>query len=296
MSVLTYRRRRSRAVGPAEPGKDEHARWNLDEATPIAPERDALKRLGGGTWYELYLAWDARLCSLVVAKLLRPDQLHDARALDALVREAAMLERLAHPVLLRGFGAAVDAPYPHIVIEHLEGPTLRRLIGAETQVPLEQLLPTAVHVASALHYLSGERVVHLDVNPSSILMAVPPRLIDLSLARPFEQAVALRVPTGTDAYMAPEQCDPFSWRGPVGPSADVWGLGATLHHAISGEPPFAGREPRRFPQLVETPARLGRDVPAPVAGLVEAMLAQDPCVRPTAMDVVETLESVLFRM
>ena len=273
-------------------------RWDFEEATAIAPGRLVLKRLGGGTRYEVYVAWDDRLCALVVVKVLRPDQAGDARALEELRREAALVERLAHPVLLRGFGAVLEGPHPHIVIEHLEGPTLRRLIKREARLPLEQILPTAVHIASALHYLSVEGVVHLDVKPSNIVMGVPPRLIDLSIARPVEQAARLRAQIGTDAYMAPEQCDPITWEGRIGPAADVWGLGATLHHAISGEPPFprlpgpydAVDPARRFPQLVAAPVPLGRDVPAPLADLVAATLARDPAQRPTAMEVVASLE------
>ena len=173
------------AGDPSPPDTEvaEPSRWDFEAATPIAPGRPVLKRLGGGTRYEVYLAWDERLCSLVVAKILRPDRTEDARALQELEREAEMVGRLAHPILLRGFGAVLDGPHPHLVVEHLEGPTLRRLIRRGGSLPLEQLLPLAINIAAALHYLSVEEVVHLDVKPSNIVMGVPPRLIDLSLAR-----------------------------------------------------------------------------------------------------------------
>ena len=148
-----------------------------------------------------------------------------------------MLERLAHPVLIRSFDASLDGPRPQVLIEHLEGPSLRRLLKRGGALELDQLLPLALHVAGALAYMHGQGFVHLDVKPDNIVMGVPPRLIDLSIARDFERAARSRGPIGTDAYMAPEQCGAEGTE-PIGPPADVWGLGATLHHCITGERPF----------------------------------------------------------
>jgi eukaryotic-like serine/threonine-protein kinase len=146
--------------------------------------------------------------------------------------------------------------------------------------------------------------VHLDVKPSNIIMGAPPRLIDLSIARPAEDAALLTHVVGTDAYMAPEQCDPAPMPGRIGPPADVWGLGATLHHALSGERPFprpkAAREsedPRvRFPQLHREPAPLPARLPGEVTALVEDMLAPEPEERPVATDVVARLEPVVAEL
>ena len=87
-----------------------------------------MEKLGGGRRYEVYLVWDERLFALLVAKMLRPGLVGDPRALRDLAEEAEALERLAHPVILRGFDAVLDGPHPHVLVEHLEGPTLRRLI------------------------------------------------------------------------------------------------------------------------------------------------------------------------
>ena len=144
----------------------------------------------------------------MVAKLLRPDQVEDAGALRELRCEADALAALAHPVLVRGFDAVVDGPHPHLLIELLEGPTLRELIEQGDTLALEQLLPLAMHTAAALHYMAGEGWVHLDVKPANIVMGAPPRLIDLSVARTVARARRLRRAIGTDAYMAPEQCLP----------------------------------------------------------------------------------------
>jgi eukaryotic-like serine/threonine-protein kinase len=284
--------------------KAEHPRWDLEAGTPIAEGRWVLERLGGGSRYEVYLVWDDRLFALTVAKILRPDQTEDARALRELRHEAEVLERLAHPVLVRGFGAVLEGPYPHVLLEHLEGPTLRRLIKRDGALPLEQLLPLTLHIAAVLHYLAAAGTVHLDVKPDNIVMGIPPRLIDLSIARSVETAARLRAAIGTDAYMAPEQCDPESWPGAIGPAADVWGLGATLYHAITGGVPFprpsGARESAdptvRFPQLVHEPDPLPKDVPALLGDLILKMLTKQPAERPAAGELASVLEPLVAEL
>jgi len=151
-----------------------------------------------------------------------------------------MLRRLNHPVLLRCFDAVLDGSRPHVVLEHLEGPRLSTLLRKYGRLPMEQLLPLALEVCSALQYLSTEAVVHLDVKPSNIIMGAPPRLIDLSIARSIDEAVALDSSVGTDDYMAPEQCEPTAGSGP-GPAADVWGLGVTIRGKCRLSPIQPGR-------------------------------------------------------
>lgn len=225
-----------------------HAGWEFEEGEEIHPGRVVLKAIGGGNRYEVCLVWDESLYALGVAKLIRPDQVEEEKALRDLEREVEALESLAHPTLVRCFDAVVDGPHPHVLIEHLEGPSLRRLIRRDGAIGLEQLLPLAAHVAGALQYMANSGYVHLDVKPDNIVMGVPPRLIDLSIARTLERAARTSGPLGTDPYMAPEQCVEAPAPPGIGPAADAWGLGATLFHAAGGEKPFpppVGRRGRR---------------------------------------------------
>ena len=283
---------------------EKSASWEFAEGDEIAPGRSVLKPIGGGSAYEVVLVFDDHLFSIMVAKVVRPDQLEDASTLRGLRREAEALQQLAHPTLIRGFGAVLDPPYPHVLIEHLEGPTLRRLIKRHGPLPEEQLLPLALHVASALHYLAGEEIVHLDVKPDNIVMGVPPRLIDLSVARPFERARRIEGAIGTDPYMAPEQCGTPEYQGLMGGPTDVWGLGATLFHAATGVQPFprergasAGDDRNaRFPQLVADPQPIPRGVSPAFAELILSTLRKDPAERPTAKELALGLEPLVASM
>lgn len=226
------------------------ASWGLREGDEIVPGRSAIDLLGRGLRYETYLAWDEHLRALVVAKVVLPDLVGDPGAMGGLAAEAALLGRLGHPMLLRSFGADLGSERPHLVLEHIEGPRLSSLIR-RFGVIVEQLLPLALNLCAALHYLAREGVVHLDVKPSNVIMAGAPRLIDLSVARTFEGLGELRSPVGTDAYMAPEQCEPGRFAD-IGPPADMWGLGAptfpVLHDVdVRGRPVPA--TPRALPNF-----------------------------------------------
>ena len=272
---------------------------DLPAGAEIGPGRSVLKTLGGGNRFEVLLVWDDRRMAVMVAKVLRPHLVDDARALDDLRLEAEALTALAHPVVVRGFDVVLEGEQPHLLIEHLEGPTVRSLIKRGGPLPLQQLLPLALHICAACHYLAAEGWVHLDIKPDNLVMGVPPRLIDLSLAARLEDAATMRGPLGTDAYMPPEQCG--AGRGRIGSPADIWGLGATLWHAVTGSRPFPrghgdrdSADPEtRWPQLAREPEPLPRATPQPLAELLREMLARDPEERPVAADVVARLEPLV---
>ena len=291
------------AASRSEDGRSEKASWRLSEGDEIAPGRSVVRSVGGGSRFEVFLVWDSDLYALAIAKVLRPDQAMEERPLRELAREAELLERLRHPVVVRGFDVVTDGSMPHLLIEHLEGPSLRRLLKMGGPLELSQLLPMAMHVAGALAYLRNRDVVHLDVKPDNIIMGVPPRLIDLSIARPLERAQRTKGTIGTDAYMAPEQCGTTDF-GPMGSPADVWGLGATLHRCLTGHRPFPrpkgarhSEDPDvRFPQLTQAPRALPEHTPGELSELIDQSLRREQAERPSAAEFAERLEPIVLEL
>jgi eukaryotic-like serine/threonine-protein kinase len=284
------------AIVSAETSEDT---WAFHEGDEIAPRLHHVELLGGGRRHEACLAWDDRLHALVVAKVLRPASAGEAPARRRLAAEAAALRTLQHPVLPRCFGSDVEGERPHLVLEFLEGPRLSTLIRTQGAIALEQALPLALQLCSALHYLAGEGWVHLDVKSKNVVMGAPPRLIDLGIAEPVARLTELRRPIGTDAYMAPEQC--VDHAGELSPATDVWGLGVTVYEGIAGGLPYprgradaAGEE--RFPQLDHDPAPLPGDVPSVVAEPILASLSRRPQDRPTAAELAAELEPLVDRL
>lgn len=275
-------------------------RWGLTEGDDITAELTAIKLLGGGSSYEAYLAFDEVTYGPTVVKVVRPHRTGDESSLRGLRREVDTLSRVNHPAVARGLRAVLDGERPHVVLEAVDGPRLSSLIRRYGPLPEQQYLPLAIEVASALHYFRRLGIVHLDLKPSNLIMGAPAKVIDLSVARPVAEAAALTYPIGTDAYMAPEQCDPPR-SGEPGFASDVFGLGATLFEAIAGARPFDDGDPvaeaaaDRFPQLRDAAYALPDAVPADIVKVVMACLDPDPAARPAPHEVAEALQPALER-
>jgi serine/threonine protein kinase len=261
------------------------ASWGFAEGDAITAELTAVRRLGGGSGYEAYLAFDEVTYGPVVVKVVRPDQVTDEHSLRGLAREVDALATVNHPVVVRGLRHELDGERPHVVLEQLDGPRLSSLVRRYGPLQEQQYLPLAVEISSALHYLRRIGWAHLDIKPSNVIMGAPARLIDLSVARPVDDAARTQR-IGTDAYMSPEQWDPERY-GVLSPASDVWGLGATLFEAVAGY--------RAFELPTEEPAALPDWAPAEVTKTIAACLELRPEDRPAPREVAEALEPVLDR-
>jgi len=264
--------------------------WAFEAGAEIAPGRRALSLLGGGSRYEAYLVWDDSLFSPVVAKLLRPHLIHDARALGGLDREARALAELRHPALVRSFDTILEGKRPHLLLEFLDGPRLSTLVRRHGPLSAEQLVSLARQLCSALQYMAGAGWLHLDVKPRNVVVTASPMLIDLSVARTFADARTISTGVGTDGYMAPEQCDPARF-GEIEPRTDVWGLAATLYEALTGRMAFPRTgDGERFPQLRSEAPAMPQKAPRVLATALSAALRPDPRDRPTAGELYDALE------
>jgi len=287
---------------PADVPVSESAadKWNFATGEEIVPDRRAQHLLGGGERYEAWVAWNERLMAPTVLKLLRPGLVNDERARKAIAAEADTLRRLSHPGLTRLFGADVDGLRPFIELEFVDGPRLSTLVRRHGRLTPEQAFPLARQLAATLHYLHTERLLHLDVKPSNVIMGPVPKLIDLSVARSFERAPLIRNHVGTDAYMAPEQCDPGLF-GRIGPTTDSWGLGVTLYESLARQLPYPrgrhdGSLHDRFPQLTTPAAPLAAERHSQrLADLVASCLAPDPSDRPLPAALFDELDDLAAR-
>lgn len=267
--------------------------WDFVEGDPITAELTAVRRLGGGSAYEAYLAFDEITYAPVVVKIVRPDQVEDEHSLRGLAREVDALATINHPVVVRGLRHVLSGERPHVVLEQIDGPRLSTLVRRYGPLQEQQYLPLAIEVASALHYLAHLGWVHLDVKPSNVIMGAPARLIDLSVARPVADA-ARTVRIGTDAYMSPEQADPDRFGAPS-TASDVWGLCATLFDGVAGYRAFDRAHDDELPQTYDDPYQLPDGVPPEVSKVLYAGLDRDPANRPLPREIAEALEPVLDR-
>jgi serine/threonine protein kinase len=261
----------------------------LGHGREVTPGTTVLEHLHRSNGLDVYDAWNEPRACRVIVKTLRPDRLRRAEACAKLVREGALLRRLTHPHVVRGYEVH-EEPRPAIVMETLSGQTLDHLIeSARRPLGAAELANLGVHVTSALHHLHGEGVLHLDLKPSNVVAeAGRAKVIDLSHALPPGEHPP---GNGTWCYMAPEQVR----GGPVGPAADVWGVGIVLACAALGTNPLADLADALDvddPQLHGRVPAVGsgrRRLPRALTALVDACLEPMPEARPALGELMRGL-------
>ena len=264
-----------------------------------APGYHVIEHLSRTRRLDTYEVWsDERACSCV-AKTLRPDMRDDPRARKALMAEGERLLEFTHPHIVRGYEVLTE-PELVVVMETLDGETLAHLVDRRGALPPEDVAWLGLHLSSALRYLHGHDLLHLDVKPANVVAdGGRAKLIDLSLARaPGRNNAGV----GTGCNLSPEQA-----RGDeLGPAADVWGLGTVLYEAATGEPAFddeswtgdsgtldtADQREAGYPQLEGGPPSARGGTAPELAAIIDACLAHDPAERPALDDVMRRLKPV----
>jgi serine/threonine protein kinase len=232
-----------------------------------------VKPLGGGGMKLVYLAEDLRLaarrCALaeVVDNFTNPDA--QRQAIEAFQREADMLARLNNEHIPRVFDRFSEQNRHYLVMEYIDGATLEeemKQTGRRLAEP--RVIEIALQILDTLAYLHGLEppVIYRDLKPSNVMMMAngQAKLIDFGIARHFQPEQNATM-IGTQGYAPPEQ-----YRGKVELRSDLYALGATMHHALSGRDP-ANEAPFSFPPL----ATLCPGIKPALAALVDEALAYD---------------------
>ena len=234
---------RSGSVGP--PPRPAGAR----PATPPLPEPGdridvfALEEsIGAGGMGAVYRAADIKLDRYVALKILPPDQAVDPEVVQRYYQEGRAAARLDHENIARVYTIGYDDRYHFIAFEYIEGTTIRQMVEAHGPMAAEAAINLTLQIAGALVHASERGVVHRDIKPSNIIVTPQGRakLVDMGLARRFERDDATGLTQsgmtlGTFDYISPEQArDPRD----VDIRSDLYSLGCTLFHMLSGQPPF----------------------------------------------------------
>jgi serine/threonine-protein kinase len=237
---------------------------------------------------EVYLSYDVPGRRPVAVKLLA-DHLADRReAVARFHREARFSQHLGHPNLVRGFATGYDpsARKHYLVLEYIDGPSAQTALTHLRRLPVGVAVRAGIDVARALAFLHGRQFVHRDVKPDNILFhpGGGAKLADMGLVKRLDdgsQLTAFRQGVGTSHYMPFEQAlNPSMVDG----RSDVFALGATLYHFLTGELPFAGDTHEAITRGKQdgtfVPARgVNPAVPPDLDRIVSAALARDPRAR-----------------
>jgi len=263
---------------------------NRSASRPNAPAGyDLLDRLGTGGMGAVYLARERASERLVAMKFLHHPG--DPEAVDRFFVELRVLAQLDHPNIVRVLASDFLRADPYFTMEHMPGGSLTRALSENKPLPVSEAVRFIRAVADALAAAHAKGVIHRDLKPSNILLTAEglPKISDFGLAKRLahnDQLTRASGALGTANYMPPEQISRKN--GKVGPWSDVYGLGATLYHLLTGRAPFEGDtiEVTIFQVLTDAPLRprtLQPGIPLELEGIVLKCLEKDPKSRYLSM-------------
>ncbi|MHB8670600.1 MAG: protein kinase domain-containing protein [Acidimicrobiales bacterium] len=248
-----------------------------------------LRLIAQGGMAQVWEGHDAVLDRRVAVKVLRAHLAEDEAFLERFRREAVSAARLSHASIVATFDTGLDGGVAFIVMELVDGPTLRDVLSEGPAMAATAARRIAAEVADALDYAHRAGVVHRDVKPANILLCDDGRVkvADFGIAKAAtaeHDLTAVGTLLGTAKYLAPEQVDGLAVDG----RADVYALGVVLFEMLCGRPPFSadtelatalahvrGTAPR--------PSELRADVPPALEAIVNRAMAREPADRyPTA--------------
>ncbi|HZU48331.1 MAG TPA: protein kinase [Mycobacterium sp.] len=251
----------------------------LDGALLDGRYRVQAKIASGGT-STVYRGLDERLDRPVAVKVMDARYAGDEQFLTRFRLEARTVARLKHPGLVAVYDQGLDARHPFLVMELIEGGTLRELLIERGPMPPHAVAPVLRPVLGGLGAAHRAGLVHRDVKPENVLISDDGevKIADFGLVRAVAAAgiTSASVILGTAAYLSPEQVRD----GKPTPSSDVYAVGILTYELLTGRTPFSGDSP-----LTVAYQRLDNDVPPP-SGAIDGVPAQfdELVARATARD------------
>jgi serine/threonine protein kinase len=245
-----------------------------------------LDTIGKGGMGAVYLAHDTQQARPVAIKEMSQARLKNAgqlqQARQRFQQEAAMLQALQHANLPKVYGSFQENKRSYLVMEYIQGQSLFDILKQKNGVPLpiEDIISYGLQLCDVLIYLHScfPPIIFRDLKPSNIMLRDDGHLflIDFGIARFFSRE---RNHSDTEIFATPGYAPPEQYGGQTTPQSDIYSLGATLHHCLTGENPCSHTQTHLFHF---TPvSRLNPQVPQPLSELVREMLSMQPQDRPT---------------
>ncbi|ACQ78292.1 serine/threonine protein kinase with PASTA sensor(s) [Beutenbergia cavernae DSM 12333] len=268
----------------------------MDELPRVLAGRYEVGELiGRGGMAEVHIGRDNRLSRRVAIKVLRSDLARDPTFQARFRREAQSAAALNHPAIVSVYDTGedivmsptgVETHLPFIVMEYVEGHTVRDLLRDGAALPIDEAVDIVSGVLSALEYSHHAGIVHRDIKPANVMITPTGdvKVMDFGIARAMADSAATMTQTqavvGTAQYLSPEQA-----RGEVVDArSDVYSTGALLFELLTGRPPFIGDSPvsvayQHVREEAPTPSSIAPDVPEELDRIVLTALAKDRDVR-----------------
>lgn len=246
--------------------------------------------LGRGGMGEVYrgVLDDGRIAAV---KIMNTDLSAKADLRERFLREGQLAPQLRHPHIVRTLEAGYDEPYYYIVLEFIEGVTLREHLQKHGRYSLEEAYGILYPIASALDFLHQQGLVHRDLKPANIMLeGTKPILMDFGIAKIIGgDSLTGSGAVGTIEYIAPEQ---ILDSRKIDHRADIYALGVLSYELLTGQTPFTGNAGQivfnHLYQPPPAPQTLAPDLPLSACESLLSALAKDPAQRPTSASLFVT--------
>jgi tRNA A-37 threonylcarbamoyl transferase component Bud32/beta-lactam-binding protein with PASTA domain len=244
------------------------------------------RHIAKGGMAQVYLAEDQLLSRTVAVKILFPELAEDDAFVERFRREARAAASLNHHNIVSVYDFGDDEGAWFIVMEYVEGPTLRDIIRREGPLEPARATEIASEVAAALAAAHTQGIVHRDVKPANVLITKDTgtvKVTDFGIARAANARQGLTMPgtvLGTATYVSPEQAQGHT----VDHRTDIYSLGLVLYEMLAGRPPFTGESPvavayQALSQEAQPPSTHNPDVPPALDAIVARAMSKDPQAR-----------------
>lgn len=281
-----------------------------DGSRILAGRYEVGELIGRGGMAEVHIGHDTRLGRTVAIKILRSDLARDPSFQNRFRREAQSAAALNHPAIVAVYDTGEDvvaeptgttAHVPFIVMEYVEGHTVRDILRDGHAVPIDEAVEIAAGVLSALEYSHHAGIVHRDIKPANVMITPTGavKVMDFGIARAVADSAATMTQTqaviGTAQYLSPEQA-----RGEqVDARSDLYSAGCLLFELLTGRPPFVGDSPvavayQHVRENPPVPSQIANDVPDALDRITLKALAKERDARySSAAEFRADLEAVL---
>jgi eukaryotic-like serine/threonine-protein kinase len=243
------------------------------------------ERIGEGGMGVVYKARQVSMDRTVALKVLSEKYSANSEFIDRFIREARAAGRLNHPNVIHVHDVSKAGGRYFFSMEYIDGPTVKELLKEKGRLPVKQSVEIITQAGKALEFAHENSIIHRDIKPDNIMLTSEGivKLADLGIAKSFEDASlaptsdGMRRVMGTPHYMAPEQALGKS----IDRRADLYSLGATFYHMLTGKTPFKGSTVTELlrahvHEKLEPIQHLNSEVPEPVCFVVERMMAKSP--------------------
>ena len=261
-----------------------------------------IRKLGSGAMATVFLARQLSLDRLVAIKILPKKFSGNEKFIERFYKEGRSAAQLNHPNIVGAYDVGRAGEHHYFVMEYVDGTTIHDRFAKRQRVKEREALRIVAQVAKALQHAHERGFVHRDIKPKNVMVTRKGvvKLADLGLARAITDVEAAKAEAGR-AYGTPYYISPEQIRGEmnIGPPADIYGLGATFYHMVTGRVPFEGKNPsevmhRHLKNALEPPDHINPELSAGCAQIIEMMMAKKANERyRSAADLLEDIQLVL---